>query len=153
MALGLLRNYQFADHNKGTLVVLGFGLLLRECWRAIEVEDDDDDPPKLLQESLLGEKSIKRVVRAIKEVIGTLPSADADEEGPKEKELDGSAEGQKARAGKENHSTRMCPTHTPFTAPSTSKPSGTRKRGGDSPTRNKRSQRQRKPSKKLLGED
>lgn len=153
VALGLLRNYQFADHNKGTPVVLGFGLLLRECWRAIEVEDDDEDSPKFLQESLLGEKRVKRVIMAIKEVIGALPLVDANKERPKEKELEASTEGQKGRAGKDNHATRMCPTHAPSTAPSTSKPSGTRKRGGDSPVKNTRSQRQRKPSKKLRGED
>src|SRR6267154_4446736 len=51
-ALDLLYKYKFGDHDEGTSVVLGFSLLLRECWRAVEVEGDDEDSPRFLRESL-----------------------------------------------------------------------------------------------------
>jgi len=46
--LDLFRKYKFVDHDEGTSVLLSFGLLLHECWRAVEVEDDDEDSPKFL---------------------------------------------------------------------------------------------------------
>ena len=85
----MLRTYTFADCNEGTLVVLGFGLLLRKCWRVVEVEVDDENILQFIQESLLGKKRADKVIQAIKMVIGT----------DKEKELDGGVKGQKARAG------------------------------------------------------
>ena len=48
MVLDLLRTYTFANHKQGTSIALGFGLLLRECWVAVEVEDDDESSPKFL---------------------------------------------------------------------------------------------------------
>jgi len=47
-ALDLLRKYKFVDRDEGTSVILSFSLLLRECWRAVEVEDNDEDSPKFL---------------------------------------------------------------------------------------------------------
>ena len=88
MVLDLLRTYTFANHKQGTSIALGFGLLLRECWVAVEVEDDDESSPKFLRESLLGLKQFKQVTKVIAEVIGRLPSSDADKERSKEKELD-----------------------------------------------------------------
>ena len=115
----MLHTYTFADRDEGTLVVLGFGLLLCECWRVVEAEADDENIPQFIQESLLGKKRADKVIQAIKMVIGT------DEE----KELDGGVKGQKARAGQKKW------------------------KGDNSSVRNARSQRQCKPSKKLLGSD
>jgi hypothetical protein len=66
------------DRAEGSLVVLGFGLLLRECWRAVEVEDDDEDSPEFLRESLLGKKRAEKVIAAIKKMISKSSS---EEEG------------------------------------------------------------------------
>jgi hypothetical protein len=141
-ALDLFCDYEIANHNQGILVVLGFGLLLRECWRAVEVKDDNESAPKFLQESLLGERRVKPIIRAIKDVTGKLPSSDTDKERPKEKKSDGSAKGKEV--------TRASPTRTPSPVSSATKlPSGTRKEDC-SPARNIRSQRQQKPSKKIL---
>ena len=118
MALELLQKYTFADHDEGTLVVLGVGLLLRECWRAVEVEEDDETSPQFLHESLLGMKRTKEVIKVIKKVISKLPSLDTNQEMPKEKKL-----------------------------------AGQKTREDNSPPRNIRSQRQRKPSQKLRGSD
>lgn len=139
--LPLLQKYEIADRNEGTSVVLGLGLLLRECRRAMEVEDDDDDAPKFLRESHLVTRRYDRVIEVIKEVTGRLPSPDTSEKRPKEK-------GQKARAGKKKHVTRWHPTHALSPAPSASKPSRTKK-GDSSLAGNSRSQRERKPSQKL----
>jgi hypothetical protein len=149
-ALDLFCDYEIADHNQGILVVLGFGLLLHECWRAVEVEDDDESAPKFLQGSLLSERRVKPIIRAIKDVTGKLPSSDTGEESPKEKKSDGSAKGKEARAGQKKPVTRASPTRTPSPVSSAAKlPSGTRKEDC-SPARNIRSQRQRKPSKNIL---
>jgi hypothetical protein len=78
VALNLLQEYTFVDRAKGSLVVLGFGLLLRKCWRAVEVEDDDENSPEFLQESLLGKKRAKKVIAAIKKMISKSSS---EEEG------------------------------------------------------------------------
>lgn len=125
LALDLLHKYTFVDQNEGTLIALGFGLLLRECWRAVEVEDDDETSPNFLKESLLDQKMANQVIKAIKEVIGTLPSSDIEEERQKEKELGDSAKGKKVRAGQK------------------------KQKVDNNPVEGTRSQRQRKPSKKL----
>lgn len=101
----MLREYEFADRDEGTLVVLGLGLLLRECWRAVEVDDDDDDVPKFLQESHLTKKRVDQVIKVIQEVGSRLPSPDTGEKRQEGK-------GQKARAGKKKHVTRWHSTHT-----------------------------------------
>ena len=103
-ALCLLQKYTFANCSKGTLVILGFGLLLHDCWRAVEVEDDDEHYPKFLQESLLGMKQANQVIKAIKAVIKRLPSSNTNVKMPEGKESDGIAEGQKARAGQKEES-------------------------------------------------
>jgi hypothetical protein len=125
----LLLKYKFADRDEGILVVLGFGLLLRECWRAVEVEDDDEHSPTFLGESLLIKKRIDKVTKGIQEVIGRSLSQNTIEERPSDRELDGGAKGQKAKAGLKKPTTKS------------------------SPVRNIRSQRQRKPSKKLRDSD
>ena len=148
MALDLLLEYPFLDRNDGTLVVLGFGLLLHECWRVVEMEDDEDSPD-FLRESLLGMKRAKLVFEAVKEMIGRLSFSSPNKERGKELE-DGSAGMQKAKAGQKKPATRKGLTVIPSQVPSTSKPSGTGK-DDSSPGRNVRSQRQCKPTKKLLG--
>ena len=52
-ALALLGKAKIADCNQGGLVVLGFGLLLQECWRAIEQEPKDESSPTFLQDSFI----------------------------------------------------------------------------------------------------
>jgi hypothetical protein len=96
--LRLLQEYEIADRDEGTSVVLGLGLLLRECWRAVEVDYDDDDAPKFLQESHLTKKRADQVMKVIEEVTGRLPSPDTGEKRPKEK-------GRKAIAGRKKHVT------------------------------------------------
>lgn len=147
----MLQKSTFVDCNEGTLVVLGFGLLLRECWRAVEAEDDDENAPKFLQESLLGKKRAKQVIQAIKEAISKLPLSFTDEERQEEKEFGSSTKGKKAKHGQKNPMAKS-PAHTPPPMPSTSKQSGIQK-GNSGPIQNIRSQRQRKPSKKLRDAD
>jgi hypothetical protein len=148
----LLQKSTFVDCNEGTLVVLGFGLLLRECWRAVEAEDDDENAPKFLQESLLGKKRAKQVIQAVKEAISKLPlSFTDDEERQVETEFDSGTKGKKAKHGQKNPMAKS-PAHPPSPTPSTSKQSGVQK-GNDGPIQNIRSQRQRKPSKKLRDAD
>ena len=114
LAVGLLRNYKFADCDKGILVVLGFGLLLRECWRAVEAERDDEDTPKYIQESLLDMKGAKKGIKVIEKVTNGLPSLDTGEK---------SAKGKKAKARQKKQRTPSPP------------PSGTGK-GDNSPVGN-----------------
>ncbi|KAF8500340.1 hypothetical protein F5888DRAFT_1633096 [Russula emetica] len=78
--------------------------------------------PEFLQQSLLGDKRARLIVKAIRKVIGRLPSPDTEEERPKEKELDGGAKVSKAkaRAGQKKLAARKDLTHTPSLAPSTS---------------------------------
>jgi hypothetical protein len=144
MALDSLQGYTIADRDQGTLVVLGFGLLLRDCWAAVEVEGDDEDSPEFLRKSLLTVRNVKRVFKAIEEVIGRLPQLDTAQEQPKE--LDGSAKYQPVA--------RESLPHIPPPVSSTSKQSGLQKHD-NIPARNvesqRQGQRQRKPSKKLRG--
>ena len=151
-ALDLLYKYKFGDHDEGTSVVLGFGLLLRECWRAVEVEGDNEDSPRFLRESLLDITRGNQVIKVVKEVIGTLSSPETDEE-TLEKQLDSSAKGKKVTAGQKKAATRKHRTRTPSPAPSTTKKLSRIRTETNSPARNIRSQRQRKPSKKLRDSD
>ena len=156
--LNMLDKCKFADRNAGANIILGFGLLLRECWRAVEVEIDDESSPQFLCNSNLGKtKVIDLVIKAIKEAIGRLSLPDANEEGPKEKELSCSAEGRKAKAnqkkpGKFPASVRRSHTPPPPAASSSKTSSSTRKEDAGL-VRNIRSQRLRKPSKKLRDSD
>jgi hypothetical protein len=147
-ALDSLQQYKFADYDEGTLVVLGFGLLLQECWRVVELENDNEDSPHFLHESVLDMEGVRRVFKAIEEVISRLPQPDATEKRPKELESSGSAERQKADAQQKKPIARKGPTNAPPPVPSTSKQSGTQQ-DGNNPLKNVRSQQPRKPSKKL----
>jgi hypothetical protein len=139
------------NRNIGTLIALGFGLLLRECWRAVEVEPDDESAPIFLQQSSLSKRRVWSTIQAIKKVIGSLPRSDTDEERlegeKKEKEgKEGSGDkGKTARRGQKKPAVRKHPA-TPPAVPSTSKMHDAQEEDG-SPV--KRSQRQRKPSKKV----
>jgi hypothetical protein len=88
----------------------------------VEAEDDDENILWFVWESLLHIKRAENVIQAIKMVI------DANKKRQKEKEFDGSAKGEKAKAGQ--------------------------KKGvnDNSQVKNAKSQRQWKPSKKLLGQ-
>jgi hypothetical protein len=79
----LLVSYRFADSEQGSLVTLGFGLLLRECWRAIKAEKNDQDTPQLLRESCLREEMVGQVVKAIEGVMHQMPSEDRRRPGEK----------------------------------------------------------------------
>jgi hypothetical protein len=70
------------DRDKGTSVALGLGLLWRDCWRAVELEDDDEDIPRFIKESILGSKKADKVAQAIKELAGRLPQSDTNKERP-----------------------------------------------------------------------
>jgi hypothetical protein len=131
------------DRDKGTSVALGLSLLWQDYWRAVELEDDDEDIPRFIKESILGSKKADKVAQAIKGLAGRLPQSDTNKERPQEKKVDGSA-----RAAQEKPATRKRP-RTPSPGPSTSKKSSGTQKEDNSPARNTRSQRQRKPSKKL----
>jgi hypothetical protein len=77
-ALSAFRRYSFVDHNKGTPVVLGLGLLLRECWRAVEVEADDSNSPNFLRKSVLGVEMAEEVVSIMKEVSARVVTVAAE---------------------------------------------------------------------------
>ncbi|KAG6377671.1 hypothetical protein JVT61DRAFT_14437 [Boletus reticuloceps] len=74
VALGMLRRTKFTDAGGGTPVVLGLGLLLQECWRAVEVEPNAPGFPDFLVNSSLGHKRAEDVVSIIRQIIGDLPS-------------------------------------------------------------------------------
>lgn len=155
-ALKMLREHSIFECNEGSLVVLGFGLLLRECWRAVEAEEDDESTPEFLRESVLSMKRAHHIIKAIEEVTGRLPSLDvldADEETPRKEVLDDTAKGKKAKAGQKKPAKRKQPIHTPSPVPSSSKRPADTGNDDSSPTKNIRSQRQRKPSKRLCGYD
>jgi hypothetical protein len=151
-ALASLQEYMFADRDEGSLVVLGFGLLLRDCWTVVELEEGDEDFPQFLHKSLLDIHKVKQVFKAIEKVIGRLPPPDTAEERPKKLELEGSAKRRKASTNRKKPVARKGLAHTPPPVPSTSKQSDTQK-DGNIPARNVRSQRQRMPSKKLRDSD
>ena len=141
--LDLLRKYKFVDCDKGSIVVLGFGLLLRDCWRALEVEHDDESSPEFLRNSHLGSTEvIDQVVKIIGEVVDRLPL-------PVETVYGFSVEGQKAKTSQKKNGKLPTRTRTPPPVASTSKKSSNSHEKDISPARNVRSQRQRKPSKKL----
>ena len=150
VGLKSLQEYTFVDRDEGTSVVLGLGLLWRECWRAVEVEGDDEDFPKFLRESLLGSKRAERVAQAIKEMADRLPQPDTDKERLQKKKLDGSTKAQKTKAGLEKPTRKKHP-HIPSPGPSPSKKLSDTQKEDNSPVRNIRSQRERKPTKKLQG--
>ena len=150
VGLKSLQEYTFVDCDEGTSVVLGLGLLWRECWRAVKVEGDDEDFPKFLRESLLGSKRAERVAQAIKEMADRLPQPDTDKERLQKKKLDGSTKAQKTKAGLEKPTRKKHP-HIPSPGPSPSKKLSDTQKEDNSPVRNIRSQRERKPTKKLQG--
>ncbi|KIJ58434.1 hypothetical protein HYDPIDRAFT_34184, partial [Hydnomerulius pinastri MD-312] len=53
-ALATLKNFRWSTAGGGTLIVLGFGLLMRECARAQEAKDDNMSSPSFLLSSRLG---------------------------------------------------------------------------------------------------
>lgn len=71
LALGTLRRTKFADAGSSTPVILGLGLLLRECWRAVEVEPDSGTPTFLVN-SLLGVERAEDVLAVIKQILQEL---------------------------------------------------------------------------------
>jgi hypothetical protein len=143
MALELLQEYAIADRDQGLLIGLGFGLLLRDCWAAVQLEDDAKDSPEILRKSRLDMQNVNQVLKAIEEVIGRLAQSGSAQQAPKE--LHGSPKRRKASAGQKKPVSRKGPTHTPPPVASTSKQSAMQTDG------NIRSQRQRKPSMKLRG--
>ncbi|KIM59754.1 hypothetical protein SCLCIDRAFT_27142 [Scleroderma citrinum Foug A] len=71
----------FASSERGMLVVLGFGLLLRECQRAQEVEADVPEMANLdfLLDSSLGVERMEDVLTSIRLVISRLEQDSGDE--------------------------------------------------------------------------
>ncbi|KAG6328541.1 hypothetical protein ID866_10548 [Astraeus odoratus] len=78
----------FASSLKGVHVVLGLGLLLRECKRAQEAEDDDPEVAGLdfLLNSILGIRRIEDVLTAIRLVISRLEKTGSGDQDLKVKE-------------------------------------------------------------------
>lgn len=71
-ALSVLRKTKFKDAGSGTPVVLGLGLLLRDCWRAVEVEPNTPGLPDFLVNSALGHERAEEIVLVIKEILNDL---------------------------------------------------------------------------------
>ncbi|KAG1857787.1 hypothetical protein F4604DRAFT_1931277 [Suillus subluteus] len=67
LALEELENYTIKSRGWGMIVVLGLGLLLRECSRAQEYEADEagDDVPEYLGNSVLGIQAGEKIEEAI----------------------------------------------------------------------------------------
>ncbi|KAG1884758.1 hypothetical protein F4604DRAFT_1676850 [Suillus subluteus] len=67
LALEELENYTIKSHGWGMIVVLGLGLLLRECSHAQEYEADEagDDVPEYLGNSVLGIQAGEKIEEAI----------------------------------------------------------------------------------------
>jgi len=66
VALEKLQEYTFVDRDEGSSVVLGFGLLVCECWRVVEVEDDDEDSSQFFETPFLAKKGLRRLSRPSK---------------------------------------------------------------------------------------
>lgn len=92
------------------------------------MKDDDENVPKFHQESPLSTKQANQVIKAIKVVTNRLSSSNTNAEMLKVKELEGSAEGQKAGASQEKS---VAGTNTSFLVPSTGKKHGIQKEKGD----------------------
>jgi hypothetical protein len=79
VALEEIENYIIKSRSLGMIVVLGLGLLLRECCRAQEYEADEagDDVPQYLGDSILGiqvgEKIEEAITRIQEKVDAMLP--------------------------------------------------------------------------------
>ncbi|KAI5998601.1 hypothetical protein EDD15DRAFT_2193972 [Pisolithus albus] len=73
-ALAQLEGEKFGSFNQGGPIVLGLGLLLRECNRAQEVEEDDPEVSHLdfLLNSNLGIQRAEDVLCAVRSVIARL---------------------------------------------------------------------------------
>ena len=82
-SLGQLQSARFNSSLKGVRVLLGFGLLLRECNRAQEVEDDDPEVSglKFLLNSNLSVHKGEDVMDVVGLVVSRLQqNADASEQ-------------------------------------------------------------------------
>ncbi|KAF8547885.1 hypothetical protein OG21DRAFT_1567584 [Imleria badia] len=97
--LSTLRRYTFVDCNKGMQVVLGLGLLLRECWRAVEVEADDASTPGFLRASVLGVEMTKEVIATMEEVSVHLVRVVAERD--REEIIEGGHEDEQRMRGRE----------------------------------------------------
>lgn len=69
LMIGLLHKANFKDCKTGTPVIMGLGLLLCNCWRALEVEPDAD-VLSFLQNLRLGMDRALGVLSVIKKVLG-----------------------------------------------------------------------------------
>jgi hypothetical protein len=139
---------KLVDGNTSTSLVLGLGLLLRECWRAVEVELEDDFAPDFLKESLLGFKRANDVLDVVRGLLVQEgePTREVETEelvGDKEEV---SKENDKKKGKKKENDNAPA-------SPSESKKNKARK-DDDSSARNTRtSSRKTKPSKKARGSD
>ena len=129
--LDSFRRTRFADGSSGTNIVLGLGLLLRDCWRAVEVEPEGEGYPDFLVNSALGVERAEQVVSTIKEILSQLPSPQpvTEEQDKVVAKPGGSEEAAEEKGNKGTNATDP----SPEPAPATKK-------------------RTRKPSKKILGE-
>ncbi|KIJ58405.1 hypothetical protein HYDPIDRAFT_34210 [Hydnomerulius pinastri MD-312] len=88
-ALATLKNFRWSTAGGGTLIVLGFGLLMRECARAQEAKDDDTSSPSFLLSSRLGVQRLDDVVDAVVEVTSRVKAeleGSSDEEERRQEE-------------------------------------------------------------------
>ncbi|KAN0086259.1 hypothetical protein V8E55_007393 [Tylopilus felleus] len=177
VVLGAFRRARYADAGSGTPVVLGLGLLLRECWRAVEVEPNAKGFPEFLLQSALGHERADEIVSVIKQVLDDLSSqpeqvedvADNERALESAKKLKGKdnvageekeepqGESSKAEEGKEVRTVGKTKMKKVVIASPTSPDANHAHdpKKDSSPSRNTRSKSQRvcKPSKKFLGED
>ena len=84
-ALSELQNYLWKSRNYVTAVVLGLGLLIRDCWRAQELEQPEDGEPttapKFLYSLLLGICQVEKVFKVVTDICSRLDQSKDGEMG------------------------------------------------------------------------
>lgn len=95
VAVAQLRDASWNSATRGTPVVLGFGLLLRECRRAQDYEKDDENGenmvPLFFSNSRLGIERMEEVLAAVETVVAQRQKIEElarEVEKPEEKMLD-----------------------------------------------------------------
>ncbi|KAI6025634.1 hypothetical protein F5J12DRAFT_889524 [Pisolithus orientalis] len=162
-ALGQLQSERFACMSKGVPVVLGFGILWRECKQAQEVEEDDPEVVNLgcLLNSKLDINRGEDVMAAMGVVISRLQQNSGDSEGVggtekimggdtedfsgygkggEEKDTQDNRKRKRKRGGSENVKRKKKMTR------------GVSGEDGGQGKESKRSSRKRQPSKRALGQ-
>ena len=102
-----LTSHPWKSCNYGTAVVLGLGLLIRDCWRAQELEQPEDGEqktaPEFLYSSLLGVQQVEGVFAEVDGICSRLDQVLLVEPG-----AGGESGGEEVRKRKEDEEMRRC---------------------------------------------